>query len=241
MSYELEHVTHISPCPCGKSHVVRGWGTNDWGQVRENMYEIWCSECYKNYRIESHDLLVPKDYPRYQGDVQVKNTMDILRDKIDNFAKHPSRSVKERRRQQCCDILTRNNIMWDLQNMNIIDNRIKFITTLVMHYTSEELQDAFNEMNDVTNAQNLYLPQSRDIRRWHKSSYRTIAIQELRRCVQRAILLYDYIKQYQMEDESQRTILRQEYERLQAEYHKDLPQYLQERAKYEFHLKWSEK
>ena len=64
MSYELEHVTHISLCPCGKSHVVSGWGTNNWGRIRENMYEIWCPECREKYRFESHDVLLPKDYPQ---------------------------------------------------------------------------------------------------------------------------------------------------------------------------------
>ena len=84
MSYELENVEKKCPCPCGKGLIVYGSGSNDWGQEKEGMIEIWCENCYERYKF-SQGGLIPKDFPEYKGDEEAKVKMWRLHDIIANY------------------------------------------------------------------------------------------------------------------------------------------------------------
>ena len=238
MSYELEHVTHMSPCPCGKSHVVYGWGTNDWGRIRKNMHEIWCPECKEKYKFLSRNVMIPKDYPEYIGNPALKIQLDNMRDHIHNYESHISAQTLKDRDEECIAVLRQHNLSFaaDLHTQQI-ESRLRFCKQLVQQHSKAELLTAMDEMLHTSNAKFLS-GCAYTIAHRYKSRYRTTAMKTLRLFMSQLVILYNTIFAHISQDELEKKNLQERYNSLLEEYNDALPEYLQMRKQHEFHWIW---
>ncbi|MDF2546163.1 MAG: hypothetical protein K0R93_1061 [Anaerosolibacter sp.] len=76
MSYELDYEKKVS-CPCEKGQIVETSSSNDWNQVKSNIY-IECMDCKNKYHIEyqyaihgDHDVSIPYLVPN--GETLIRN------------------------------------------------------------------------------------------------------------------------------------------------------------------------
>jgi len=234
MSYDLDHITASCPCPCGKGKIVCGSGTNDWNQVREGMIEIWCSDCYKKYKLVSGGLL-PIDYPEYSGDIEAFKKMNVLRDIVDNY-RHPligsrywSKELKQYRLSQ---YMTPEEICVDPEQFR--KNRMiafYYAKLLANDYSLCDLQEA--ELDIQAHKYSTELSGiSRSLVERHKRQYKTVKLSNVIVPIRVAIRNYDAYKQADKEDAAYVEQKKQELTEVSSIYYKDYNAYEIERKKH---------
>ena len=227
MSYELEHVEMKCPCPCGKGIIVYGSGSNDWGQEKEGMIEIWCDDCCEKYKFSIGGLL-PKDFPDYKGDEEARVNMGRLHDIIANYRgryafQYWSDDLKKKRLHL---YLTPEEVEEDRRtetNTNL-ELAIVYAKELADKYSLEDLKMVQHQMIEARYSTRLS-GMAKDIAEWYKLFFKTIKLSNVIRPVNMAIRNYDAYKVSDMEDEEYLKGLRKTLKEAEAIYYKDFEEY----------------
>lgn len=83
MSWECMNVRE-KPCPCGNGIISRESFMDDWNRTMEGPIIIECEECKKIYDV-CGGYLVPKNYPKYNGFIANKKSVEELNILFDKF------------------------------------------------------------------------------------------------------------------------------------------------------------
>ena len=234
MSYDLEHVQKECSCPCGKGKIVYGWGTNDWNQVREGMEEILCGECSKKYRIVK-DGLLPKSFPKYEGDVEAYDEMNKIHDIINNYCgSHCFNYWSDELREKRIHLyLTDEEIKEDEKNgkHENLDMALSFSKELADEYTFEELKDTQMQLLKCKYSTQL-VGIANDIVEKHKRQYKSVKLSKVIVPVNMAIRNYNHYKESDLEDEEYINKKREELKQVESIYYKGFDEYEENRVKH---------
>ena len=225
MSYDLDHIEAMCPCPCGKGHIIYGSGTNDWNQVREGMIEIDCPDCYKKYKFSKGGLL-PVDYPDYVGDVGILSQMKELRRQMPSY-----NDFRDWGKEKIATRLTMYLTSEEIQNDKLKVIALYYAKDLADKFTLDDLKEIAEDMEthrystEVSGKTSIVLD-------WHKRRFKTVKLKEAIIPVKIAIRNYTLYKQHDAEDQATVSEMQSRYLELEKEYYKNLDAYEEERQKH---------
>ena len=154
--------TRTTPCPCGKGVIARTDYSDDWNRC-ESGYSIECPMCKTKYKIVSHS------YYKHPGDF---GTVHYLLN-----SEYPDYSGT-----RVADVFP------DVESVR----KLPFDEYLIRTYTSETLQDALSELNNVS-AVSCLAGVAANIAKKHKRVFHSAKISVLRKYVEDACNNYNTI------------------------------------------------
>lgn len=227
MRHELQKI--ICACPCGKGQITYSI-TAETDDTDPSRYKIKCSACQKQYtltRINQTIGLIDKDYPAFKHDEDLYRKIQTLEEQLSVIDSGVISKEDEERRIRSFlykDELKQYRLSPSRLNLQEIQNEIQQSEKLIRHFTKEELQNAYQDLQTQKYSTKLS-PETKRIVKFHCKITGTRQVDNVAATVRRAIYNYEDCLYFTSEFTSRREKTASELTKLKRRYHAEHMRY----------------